>query len=316
MKKSFNLYLMSMVIALSCGLSWSQTTQPAEIQAAEPKAQEASDVVATVGDEKLTRGDLDLIKKYLAPGLPPEQEQRIIDAWKMTMVLANQARKSGLEDNPELKPVMTFMKNQTLANLYMSNKRNSVTVTDEDVKAYYEANKEQPQFHEGAYITAKVIATEKREEIDAIRKQLTEGKDFDELVEANKETTQKITGLSDPSIENVLSTTLADNLGQPIAGAMTMVNVNELIGPRIMPDNKGFVLFKITERKPGELIPLEKMKDQIHSMLLNQKQMQATRDAMQEAEKEAGVVREAPPTMRGPGRTPPAAPQSTQPSAK
>ena len=322
MKKSFSLYLMGAVVVLSCGLSRSQTTQPAaEIQMTAPTTQQASDVVATIGDEKLTRGELDSIKKFLAPKAPPEQEQRLIEFWKLSTALANQAKKSGIENDPDVQPVLKMLSKKFLGDLYVRNKQMSVVVTDEDVKKYYEENKAQPQFHEGAYITAKVIATEKREEIDAIKKQLTEGKDFDQLFEANKETTQKITGLSDPAFKNVLSATLVGPLGQPIAGAMAMVAENEVIGPRFLPDNKGFVLFKITERKPGELIPLEKMKEQIHGMLLNQKQMQIGQELMQQAEKEAGIVRQAPPMMGGPGRTPPAGarpmpPQSTQPAGK
>lgn len=324
MKKDLSLFLMGAVVVVSCGLAWSQTTQPVVPETAAPTTQKATDVVATVGEEKLTRGELDSIKKYLAPKAPPEQEQRLIEFWKLSTALANQAKKSGIENDPDVQPVLKMLSKKFIGDLYVRSKQMNAEVTDAEIKEYYEANKERPEFHEGAYVTGKVIATEKREAIDAIKKELTDGKDFDALVEANKESTTKITGLSSPVLDNVLTTLLNDTLGQPITGAMTMVNVNEVIGPRFLPNNKGFVLFKITEKKPGELIPLAQKEEQIRSMLQNQKQMKVGQEIMQQAEKEAGIVREAPPMMGGPGQAPPAggrpmpapAPQKAPPAAK
>jgi hypothetical protein len=316
MKRDFSLYLMGTVVVLASGLAWSQTTQPVVPQAAPQTTQKATDVVATLGDKKLTRGELDTIKKYLAPNMPADQEKRLIEAWKMVTALSNEARKSGIEQNPEFQPLLNLFKNQALSDLYMRVAVANIKISDDDVKAYYEAHKDEPQFHEGFYITGKVIATEKREESDAIKKELTEGKDFDKLFEANLEKTKKVTGLSDPAIKNVLSTQLAANLGQPIAGAMTMVTLNEAIGPRFLPDNKGFVIFKVTERKPGALIPLDKMSDQIRQMLQQQKQMTARQEIIQKAEKEAGIERQMPQMGPGAGPRPAPAPQTSKPAVK
>jgi peptidyl-prolyl cis-trans isomerase C len=314
---------MGSVVVLASSAVWSQvqvqapTTAPATTQ-------KATDVVAQVGDQKLTRGELDLIKKYLAPKMPAEQEPRLIEFWKFNAALSNQARKNGFDQNPELEPAKKMMTNQFLGQLYMRSKATNVEVTDQEVKDYYEANKSQPSFQDGAYVTAKFIATAKREEIDAIKKQLTDNAaDFDKVFEANKETTKKVTGMSDPAISNVLSTTLVDSLGQPVAGALTMVAVDQVIGPRMLPNNKGFILFKISERKPGQVIPLEKKAEEIRSMLMNQKQMKTSQEIQEQAEKEAGIVRQNQPMMGGPrgpqGKAPRIHPNvrpSTQPAVK
>jgi peptidyl-prolyl cis-trans isomerase C len=316
MKKDFCFYLMGAVLVMASGLAWSQATPPVVPQTTQPTTQKATDVIATVGDQKLTRGEFDMIKKVLAPQLPADQEARLVEFWKMSTVLGNEARKSGIEKKEDVQPTLKLLWNKTLGDLYVQSQMANVTVTDEEIKAYYEANKERPEFHEGAYITGKIIASDKREDIDAIKKELTEGKDFDKLFEANIEKTKKVTGLSDPAINNVLSTQLASNLGQPIAGAMAMVTVNEVIGPRFMPDNKGFVLFKVTERKPGAMIPVEKMSEQIRGFLLSDKKMKINQEIRQKVEKEAGIQRQMPPMGPGAGPRPAPAPQATQPAAK
>jgi hypothetical protein len=305
-EKNFGLVTVLLLCTLAFVTPAFSQVAPGEnaIQAPTTQPQSPSTVVASLDGHQLTRGELESLKKYLAPGAPVEQEQKLIDFWKLSTAMADQARQAKLESDPEALLVLNLLRNKFMGDLLVRREQMNVTVSDDEVKANYDANQDNPAFRQGVFLTAQIIASEKREDIAAIKQELVEGKDFDQVFEAHKDQTAKLLGLSDPSIVNVSSTILTENLGQTVVSAMNMVPEGEVVGPR--KATTAWVLFKVTERKPGDLVPFEKVQEEIRAKLLREKQMQAGKDIVQKAQEAAGIAPKMPkkPVSTQPATTP------------
>jgi len=307
MTKQKSIFVSLTIAAVSvmwiAGIACAQATaekEKAAVTTAPATTTAPSTVVATIGDRKLTYGDLQDIKKFFGATTVPDKE--IINSWKRFTAQGLMAQESGMEKDPVTKVPFQMMLDKMKGDLYVRYRMMSIKVSDADVKKYYDEHKNEPEFHKGQFITARLIATAKEDEIKNIKKQLTEGADFNKLVEANAAETNKITGMSTPDIKGVATEQLAGSLGQPIASTMTVVQLNEVIGPRQLMGNKGWILFKVTERKLGDLIPFDQVKERINNQVLRQKQMDLYRTIMDEVQKKSGVTPEPPmmPMQRGP----------------
>jgi hypothetical protein len=309
----WSLGLAIMVVLGSQAYGQPAATSPAPT-ATKPAAQSPDTVVATIGENKLTRGEVDIIKKFFAPNAPVEAEEQLINAWKIMTVLEQEAQKAKVLDDPDAKVVLKFLEKQNMGRIYMQLQQIKVTVSDEEVKKYYDENSDKPEFRKGFFISAKVIAAPNKEEIDKMKGQIAQGKNFDELFDANKEKTKELTGLSDAEIKNVASNLLVGNLGQGVVSAMNYVQINEVIGPRNF--TKGWLLFKVSERKPGELIPFDEVKERIHGQLLREKQMKINRELIEKAQEIAGVKPPQRPAPMMKPTTQPAKPITVKPAVK
>lgn len=292
--------------------AWGQAAEPTQAEpAAKTPTSAPSDVVATMDGKKLTYGQLQAFKKYFAPF--GAEDSRIIDFWKVNTALAEEARKANIENDPEAQSVIAMLKEQLLGSIYVRQKQLNATVTDEEVKEYYEKNQNDRQFREGEFISAQVIVVPTKEDADKIKKELVEGKDFAKLVEENAEQTKKATKLESPEVKDQQVTELSKTLGPAVAYSMSSLPLNEVQGPR--QTTSGWALFKVTDRRPGKLIPFEKVKEDIRRNLLMRKQSTVRSEVYAEAEKKAGIKREAPsgPGMRAPRMQ--VRPQTTQPAA-
>ncbi len=252
-----------------------------------------STVIATVGDAKLTYGELQAFKKFFAPR--GTEDERLITFWKFNAALARMAQQDNMQKDPDAEAVIKIASDQVLGSVYIRYKQLEAAVTDQEVQEYYKQNDR--EFRENAFVTAKMIAAEKREQADQIKKQLVEGANFDKLVADNRAQTLKTTGLSDVEIKDAATDQLIKPLGPSVAYSMGRVTLNEINGPRQIPN--GWIIFKVTDRKPGKLIPLQKVEKDIREQLNRRKQIQVRTDIVAKAEKMAGVKLE---SQGGPAR--------------
>jgi len=255
-----------------------------------------SAVIASVGSRKLTYGEFQAFKKFFAP--TGGEDERIITIWKLNAALAEMADAEKFQKDPEAKAVLTIAQDQVLGSVFLRYKQLNATVTDEDVRNYYNQHQNDRELRESDFVTATLIAAEKREQADQIKKKIVDGANFDKLAEEYRQQTLKITGLSDIVIKNIATDQLFKPLGPSVALSMSRATLNEVNGPRQTPS--GWLLFKVTARTQGKLVPLEKVEKNIREVLARQKQFQVRSDLIQQAEKMAGVKLEAPRQTRMP----------------
>lgn len=246
-------------------------------------------VAAEIRGETVTWGEVRAIKKLL---LPNRSDKRIINYWKLSTILADEFRKSGLLDDPEAKQAAKLLEKKLMADVYVLMTRLRATVTDEDARAYYDGKSQGRQFREPGIVTIKVIATKERENLDKIKARLVGGEDFDAVMNEHAETTLQVTGLSAVVIKDTSPNVLRPKFGAQ-AYALSGARLNEPVGPRRIPN--GFMIFKVVSREMGQLKPFEQVREQIKRQLLKNKRKSVVTKLIRAAEKEAGIERKPPP---------------------
>jgi hypothetical protein len=258
---------------------------------AAPKSDSATEkdlskVVATLGDKKLTQGEVDSFKKYFVPGDFPDE--RVINIWKLNNALLELAKKDKFGDDAETKKATQMMVDQYMASMYIRHKQQTAEVTDAEAKEYFEKHKSEKQYRKDDFMSGVAIAVKTKDEIDKLKKELVEGKDFAKLAEDKKEDTKKILGVSDIAIKEMSMPNFMRTVGAQVAYQATNAKVGEVIGPGPSPKNE-WVLFKLTDRKMGEAMTFEAAKQDIINRTKSEKQMKVREEIIKKAEERAGV---------------------------
>ncbi|WP_434055077.1 MAG: peptidylprolyl isomerase [Roseibium sp.] len=165
------------------------TLGSASLSAAEP-----GDVVARVGDADITEADIAFAAQDLGQQLqqfPPNQWRALLlDVVVDMELIAQAARKDGLDQDPDFKKQLEFLELQALRNAYIAQKIDGA-ITDEVLNSAYE---EEFKDYEGPEeVNARHILVNEKEEAEDLIKQLDGGADFVELAK------EKSTGPSGPS---------------------------------------------------------------------------------------------------------------------
>ncbi|MEL6947114.1 MAG: peptidylprolyl isomerase [Pseudomonadota bacterium] len=150
-----------------------------------PAQADTNPVVATVGDVKITKADLDQVMKDMArqfANFPEAQRRaRALDSLIDIHVLAAKSKKEGLDNDAEMKRRLMLLTNRALHNGYFESKVQPA-VTDETLKARYDSEiaKVKPEQE----VSARHILVKTEEEAKAIIAELDKGGDFIELAKS------------------------------------------------------------------------------------------------------------------------------------
>jgi peptidyl-prolyl cis-trans isomerase C len=105
----------------------------------------AIEIVARVGDEYLTRDDLN---NWMPPDLTEEQKaalsRQYIDRWVQKTVMAISAQKDGISLTPYEKWSLNNLQKEMLARKYVASKLpRDIIITDQEISTFYEENKDE-----------------------------------------------------------------------------------------------------------------------------------------------------------------------------
>jgi peptidyl-prolyl cis-trans isomerase C len=125
--------------------------------------------LATVNDKAVTDEDVALFLRSVPNVdfgmLKPEGKQKVLEQVIEKSLLADEAKKSGIENAPEFKDELEKIKGELALDVWMKKEFEKVTVTDEDAKKYYDANPDkskQPQLYNARHILVKTEADAKK----------------------------------------------------------------------------------------------------------------------------------------------------------
>ena len=175
------------------------------------------------------------------------------------------AIKSGYEFNPQFKEELQKLKEDLLANFAITKAVENVKVTDEDIKKFYEDNKDKMLNPE--MVNASHILVDSEEKAKELLEEINSGKiTFEEAAKANS---------TCPSSQN------GGNLGQFGKGQMVPefdtavfnMEVGEISGP--VKTQFGYHLIKLNSKTEATEIPFEEVKDSIAIQLTTEKQQAA-----------------------------------------
>ena len=135
-------------------------------------------VLAVVGGHEITDKEVDAFIKSLpreqqAYASNPQFRAQCQEQLEALYSFAKYGEDLKLDETEEYKSVMENARKDILARLAMKQLFDSVKVTDEEVKDYYEANKS--QFKKGATVHAKHILTDSEEKCNQILESIVSG---------------------------------------------------------------------------------------------------------------------------------------------
>jgi peptidyl-prolyl cis-trans isomerase C len=218
-------------------------------------------VLFTIGDEAFKEETL----KPILEKFPESKREKAKKDWVKylieTKVFSGEAKKVGLDKNPEVAAEITGKTDEILASSFEKRLMDSeLPVSEKEVSDFYQSHLE--QFRIPLKIRVRVILVKDKEEAEGILKQIKEGASFESLAEKKSidpSASQRGDlgwfgkGEKDPDLEKV-------------AFSLERGQVSD-----IMKTKEGYQIVKLIERRGGEVPPLSKVDETIKRMLMKQK---------------------------------------------
>jgi len=193
-----------------CGLvaASAQQTLPAPQPKTPSESAVAPDaVVLTIGDQKITRAQFEVLLTALAqqgrPATSPAARRQVAEQYGEMEVLAQEARKRKVDQTPLVKQMMMVQADSYLARSFANQLTDDVKLSDTDVQAYYSAHKGEYEEAQASHILIRfkgsavplkpnqkdLTEEEALAKAQDIRKQLSGGADFATLAKAESDDT-------------------------------------------------------------------------------------------------------------------------------
>lgn len=227
----------------------------------------SQEVLAVVGGYQITKSELDVFMQ----GLPKEQQmyasnpqfrEQCLEQLVSLHLFAKDGEALKLDETEEFAKIIANAKKDILAQMAIRELMKDVTVTEEEVAEYYEANKE--QYKKGATVSAKHILVDSEEKCTSILAEITNGeKAFEEAAQAYS---------SCPSGQR------GGDLGEFGKGQMVKefeeaafaAEIGHVVGP--VATQFGFHLIKVEKKTEATVSPFEEVKGQVQQFLKQRKQ--------------------------------------------
>lgn len=143
-----------------------------------PSIDEA-DVVARVGDAVLTK---EMIREYIDfEGMMPDQENEFVERWIDRELLYKEAKLQGLHKSEDLKYELQLVEKEFLIQALLDQAyAENIKITEDEIKVYYESNKELFQVEEDE-VRALHILTKNRSDAQLALTEINAGKAFEDV---------------------------------------------------------------------------------------------------------------------------------------
>ncbi len=241
-------------------------------------------VIAKVGDREITEGDLQRFKTELDPNIMQhfqgeEGEKRMVQELVNQELLYLDAKKNKLEEEQPYKEALEKTAENLLKSYAFSKVLDSVKITEEEAKAYFDKNKE--RFDDPETMVAAHILVAEEDLANDIIKELNDGADFAEL--AQKHSTC-------PSAQ------MGGNLGE-FGRGMMVPEFEEVafgmeegtISSEPVKTQFGYHIIKVDKKTPAVEADFEKSKDEVTNEALRVKQQEAYLEFIDKLSKEYDV---------------------------
>lgn len=282
-RASVKILLALLIVALSCsGIAYADKTE----------------VLAKIGKKKITGADLEMLVSYYPESQramimnTPEGREAFIKDLVTIMVVSDAAKKKGYEKSRAFKKQVQLIKDQLLANAYLTKEiLEKVTVSDKEAEDYYEKNKkvfERPEqvrarhilivIKQGAGDDEKKAAKTKAEELLG---RIKKGEDFAKLAgEFSDDQGSKPKG-------GDLGFFAKNTMIPAFDKAAFELEPGGVSG--IVETSFGYHIIKVEEKKKAEIPPYETIKDEVKSLALQTAKQEKVSRFIDKAFKEAGV---------------------------
>ena len=263
MRASLPLIAVSTVAALASLAACNKTQQ-----AAGPQPAAAPPAVATVNGSAITRPEYDLFVKDLLQGkqqeLTADQKNQVLDDLINMQLLADQAEKDGLQNDPDTVAQLHLLHEKVMADAEQQKFVKSFQPSDADLKTEYDtavAAMDKTEYK------ARHILVASKEEGQQIIKKLKGGAKFEELAKTQSTDTGSKNNGGD------LGWFTTSRMVKPFADAVVALKKGE-ITPEPVQTQFGWHVIQLEDTRDKTPPPFDQVKTQLTNQLIR-KQLQA-----------------------------------------
>ena len=260
----------------------------------------ASEVLARVNGQEITKEDFNAFLRQIQPGQPvtyemldPKMKKEVLDGIIETELLAQAAQKAGLEKDPRFQRMLELAKKKLLINAYARKKFEGTVVSDSEAKEFYEKHPEKFTAPERVRARHILLKDEKkaREVIEQLKGLKGEElkKKFIELAKSES------TGPTGPKGGD-LGYFTKDQMVLPFAKAAFSLNKGEITTEPVKTQFGWHVIY-LEDKKPSQTVPFEAAKEKILAQLRQERfveKMKQETEALKKAAKITIETAEAP----------------------
>jgi peptidyl-prolyl cis-trans isomerase C len=281
-----------------CGKDGSKTQGPVVLKVND-KAYTAADLEREIGQD-IRRGSPGL-QAFLAT---KDGQKQFVDRLLRQELLVQEAEKRKLGDKPEVADQVTAFRRQLLIrSLLQEEIGDKVKVEDKDVQEYYNSH---PDEFSGDQVHVRHILVPTEDEAKQILDRLAKNEPFEELAKKYSRDTQTAQKGGE------LNYFTREQMVPEFAKAAFALKPDEVGGP--VKTAFGYHVIKMIDRKKGQPMTFDQVKDQLRQRLLEERQNARFTAWIAELEKSAKITREegllpvghfGPPVPAAPGAAPP-----------
>ena len=195
-------------------------------------------------------------------------------------LILQQASKDGLDKGPEIEDKLQDLRKRLIVESFLKKKVEVESkVSDEDMKKFYEQNKE--KFKSGEQIKASHILVKSEKEAKEILARLKSGGNFEELAKKS-------------SVDS--SSAKGGDLGWFGKGSMVPAFEKAALALKegqisdVVKSDFGYHIIKLTGKRPAGIRPYEEVKEQIKGAIMPTKQQEVFQKIKEELKKSAKIT--------------------------
>ena len=250
-----------------------------------PGSAKGGQVLAEVNGSTITTGDFDRELKNLPEYLKamaetPQGRKEMLDTMVIRELVLQQAAKDGVDKGPEIEEKLQDLKKRLIVEAFLKKKVEAdAKVADEDLKKFYEQNKD--KFKAPEQIRASHILVKTEKEAKDILAQLKAGGNFEALAKKN-------------SVDS--SAAKGGDLGWFGKGAMVPAFEKAATGLKegqisdVVKSDFGFHIIKLTGKRAAGIRPFDEVKDQIKAAIMPSKQQEIFQKLKEDLKKGAKIT--------------------------
>lgn len=236
----------------------------------EGESRSPDEVIAVVGGEKITEGDLDQMLELMDPVERrsyegPEGRKMLLDIWIKNKLLVAEAERVKLDKDPRVKRDIEDARTRILASTYFQRYIAApLGISDEEVERYYQAHKE--DYLEPARVKLRHILVETRAEAEDALARLKAGEDFGAVAaEVSKD---EYTNHQGGLIGEVREGQTPFQVGNCENFQEVVFNLEPGKPSAITASDRGYHIFLVDERTEKSYIPLEQVSASVRDRIL------------------------------------------------
>ena len=230
------------------------------------------EILATVAGENITAADLNAFiqtmpREQQMYASNPQFRQQVLEQLMNGRLFAKYAEEIKLDETEEFKTVLNNARKDILASMAIAETVKVVTVTEEELKGFYEVNKH--RFEKGGTVSAKHILLKDEIKCQEILEEIMGGKVFEEAAQqySIRPSGQKGGDLGEFGKGQMV---------KEFEEAAFAAEIGQVVGP--VATQFGYHLIKVEAKNEATVAEFEEVREQIRRNLLGQKQNQAYND--------------------------------------